>query len=269
MLFGPLLATITVVVGRALPTLPHGLFWDVNGEPIVTHRLVLCGVDTGIWLVHDVDELSLLDKEHETMAASNEWYIILYGRHSGDPTVPGLVVEDDLTQISVKSQQIIPDFNLKGAIKRLRTGNRTERLRILKAIHERFWHAPPDDMINFLKSVAVPIDVLRLVPEVVRSCSICSKFSRRAHSPLLRIELSGHFNFLVEIDLFYLWNLIWLIILDSATRYKVICLVKDKSGKEIMKALIRHWFRYFGPMKVCISDQEGCITSDSVGTNFE
>ena len=36
-----------------------------------------------------------------------------------------------------------------------------------------------------------------------------------------------------------------------------------------MKALIRHWFCYFGPMKVCISDQEGCITSDSVGANFE
>ena len=81
----------------------------------------------------------------------------MWGRKPGDLTVPGVVVPDDLHEITTrKPEHFKPKFDIKGRIKKLREGNHETRVQLLKAIHERFWHAPPGDMINMLKQVSVP-----------------------------------------------------------------------------------------------------------------
>ena len=85
----------------------------------------------------------------------------------------------------------------------------------------------------------------------------------------MRIELTGHFNFQLEIEIFFLWDQTWLLIMDCATRFKMCALIKDRSAEAIMKGLHRRWITIFGPPAVCVSDQEAAICSDSVATNFE
>ena len=120
-----------------------------------------------------------------------------------------------------------------------------------------------------LKQVSVPLDVLKMIPDIVRACPKCAKWTRGAKRPTLRIELVGHFNFQVEIDLFFLFDSVWLLIMDSATRYKACALIPDKTASAILRGLFRRWISIFGPMAVCVSDQEGAICSDAVATNFE
>ena len=111
--------------------------------------------------------------------------------------------------------------------------------------------------------------MLKLVSEVVRTCPKCSKWHRPLNRPTLRIELVGHFNFQIEIDLFYLWDLVFLLMMDSPTRYKACALLPDRTAEAIMKGMHRRWISIFGPPSVCISDQEASISGDDVGVNFE
>ena len=64
------------------------------------------------------------------------------------------------------------------------------------------------------------------------------------------------------IDLFYLFGMQFLMMMDEAVRYKVVCLCTTKDAKTLAKVMLLNWFRYFGPPKVLRSDQEGGIRSE-------
>ena len=108
-----------------------------------------------------------------------------------------------------------------------------------------------------------------MLPDVVDACPDCNKFKAIAHRPKAGAELAGWFNDFVVVDLFYLWDKIWLMAIDEATRYKIAAFLKDKYGRTIMRALLRDWIRYFGPMKHLVSDQEGGIAAEDFGLTVE
>ena len=66
------------------------------------------------------------------------------------------------------------------------------------------------------------------------------------------------------VDLFFIFDLTFIMMIDEAIRYKVAALLPDRSASTIMSTLLLHWFRYFGPPKRLKSDQEGGITADEV-----
>ena len=87
-------------------------------------------------------------------------------------------------------------------------------------------------------------------------------YTRPKHRPTVGAELAGWFNENVYIDLFFLWQKNWLIIIDEATRYKIVGQLESKRGNTTLTAILKHWLRYFGPMRVLTTDQEGGIKTD-------
>ena len=115
----------------------------------------------------------------------------------------------------------------------------------------------------------VPEAVFELIPAVIAACIHCRKFKLPGHRPKAGAELAGWFNDNVLIDLFFLWDLIRLMIVDEATRYKVIEKLPNRTAYAIFAALLRGWIRYFGPMKNLVSDQEGGVTAEETAIACE
>ena len=192
--------------------------------------------------------------------------IILYGALTVD------AVLDDAGAVphSQREESVVkPNFDMKDVVMRLNNANDAVRYALLKGIHDRFWHATAKDMSAMLHRAGVVQDALKLIPDVVRECEVCRKYSRAPPKPRIRAELAGFFNDIVYVDLFFVWGKIFMLIIDEATRYKVSSLLRDKTGHSILRCMLMDWMRYFGPMRTLVSDQEGGLRSDESGARLE
>ena len=142
--------------------------------------------------------------------------------------------------------------------------------RLILGLHERLWHAPAQDVRNILKRCGMPPAVIQLAAEAVSSCRICRKFARAGRRPQYKgADLAQHFNETVQIDLFKFDNEWYLLTIDEATRYKIATKTEGRDLDSILDAMMRSWIRYFGPMKVLISDQETSLMTVGAGTELQ
>ena len=141
--------------------------------------------------------------------------------------------------------------------------------RLLLGLHERFWHAGAGDMQSMLSRAGLPADAIRLVPEVVASCSVCRRFAKLHSKPKVRVDQPSTFNEEVQVDYFRLWDTWFMIIVDVATRYKTIVKVSGRDLPTALQTLLQHWLRYFGPMRTLVSDQETCLMSHEAAAEME
>ena len=141
--------------------------------------------------------------------------------------------------------------------------------RLLVGLHEWFWHAGSGDMHNLLSRSGMPASVLKLIPEIVARCSICSKFRPVASRPKVRVSHPTTFNEEVQLDYFKLWDTWFLLIIDVATRYKTAVMVAGRDLSSGLRAVLQHWLRYFGPMKIMVSDQESCWMGHEAAAELE
>jgi len=162
-----------------------------------------------------------------------------------------------------------PNFDFTKIGQQLQEADETTSFKLLKGIHERFWHATKQEMERFLNRLQVPQRVIEQVKEVIAACADCDKYKLPPSRPRFGAELAGWFNDRVMIDLFFLFKRIWLILVDEATRYKVAEYLKNREGTTIMRAILHGWLRYFGPMKQLVSDQEGGVRSDETAITCE
>ena len=79
--------------------------------------------------------------------------------------------------------------------------------------------------------------------------------------PKVGAELAGHFGDCLVVDLFFLWGTTFLLMIDEAVRFKVSSVLTSKDANAIAKAMLKDWFRYFGPPRTVRSDQAGGITA--------
>ena len=105
-----------------------------------------------------------------------------------------------------------------------------------------------------------------MVEVVVRSCPECAAYARKLTKPLIRIRMAEHFNYRVQTDLFFLWNLTFVILVDECIRYCICEELPDRTASAWIKDAFHSWIKYFGPMYILASDQEGALISDLVGT---
>ena len=77
------------------------------------------------------------------------------------------------------------------------------------------------------------------------------------------------FNEEVQVDYFQLWDQWFMIVIDVATRYKVVTKVSGRDLPTAMKTLLHSWFRFFGPMKRLVSDQESSLMSHEAAVELE
>ena len=138
-------------------------------------------------------------------------------------------------------------------------------IRLLKGLHERLWHELYPGMERFLKRLGVPDRCLTLCRKVIEDCPHCHAYKPVPRRPKFGAELAGHFGDCLVVDFFFIWGHSFLIMVDEATRFKVSALLPTKDAKTLMKTMLAHWFRYFGPPRTLRSDQEGGIRADDFG----
>ena len=106
-------------------------------------------------------------------------------------------------------------------------------------IHEKCWHATTDDLKNLFQKAGLGLSVINLVAEVVRSCPVCCSFARSVSVPMRRTDVANTFNDILQVDIFFLWDKAWILIVDEATRYKVCGEIQDRSVIETLASLMR------------------------------
>ena len=230
-------------------------------------RLAFVAKDIQTWASLELDNLadmSPFDHVKDVNPSIIEWLLVLQGT---TPLPTSTAVQQILPRL--KLQVIRPDFDFSKLARRLHEGDDQERAGLLRGVHERFWHATKTQMHRMLGVLQVPDRVHTLIDEVVESCASCGKFVLPPTRPRVGAELAGWFNDRLFIDLFFLWDMTFLLAICAATRYKIAIQLNSKSGPEILRALLHHWIKYFGPPKMLISDQEGGLTSDLTSTTCE
>ena len=70
------------------------------------------------------------------------------------------------------------------------------------------------------------------------------------------------FGHIVQCDLLFLWECIFILLIDECTRYKFVGRIMSKSFEHIQDSLLNGWFRCFGPPRVFLSDQESAIAGE-------
>ncbi|CAE7229802.1 RE1, partial [Symbiodinium sp. CCMP2456] len=141
--------------------------------------------------------------------------------------------------------------------------------RLLLGLHERFWHSGAGDLQTMLTRAGMPADVTKLVPETIAACAVCRRFSKLKSRPKVRANHPSCFNEEVQVDWFRLWDNWFMMVIDVATRYKTIIRVPGRDLQSALQALLQGWFRYFGPMKKLVSDQESCLMSHEAAAELE
>ena len=86
---------------------------------------------------------------------------------------------------------------------------------------------------------------------MVRTCDECNALKPIPRRPRFGAELAGHFSDVVVIDLF---QRMYLIMIDEATRYKISTAFMAKDAISLGKAILHSWIRYFGSPKMLHSD---------------
>ena len=66
-----------------------------------------------------------------------------------------------------------------------------------------------------------------------------------------------------------MWDKIWLLLIDEHIRFKQVSWMNDKTAQSYLHAFVETWARIFGPPVYFVSDQEGALTSDMVGTAMD
>ena len=78
------------------------------------------------------------------------------------------------------------------------------RIRLLKGLHEKFWHELHAGMERFLSRLGVPDRCYELIDIVIKNCEHCNAFSPVPRKPQFGAQLAGHFGDVLIVDLFYL-----------------------------------------------------------------
>ena len=134
--------------------------------------------------------------------------------------------------------------------------------KMILGLHIKFWHTSRDDMIKFLRRGGYSNVVLELVNKVVPwMCKDCMKWRRQQTRPLHGITMSPHFNYRVQTDLWFIWDMTFVVFVDECIRYALTAQLHRKTADEWMTTAFDLWIKYFGPMWFLVSDQEGAVTS--------
>ena len=85
----------------------------------------------------------------------------------------------------------------------------------------------------------------------------------------MKAAISQHFNDRVQTDLFFLFDKIYVILIDECIRWKTGDEIPSKQPHDLLKALVYLWIRIWGPMQTLMSDQEGGLVSNEATAFFD
>jgi hypothetical protein len=150
-----------------------------------------------------------------------------------------------------------------GMLQILQSGAKEEKLNLLLTLHKQLHHASAEQLAKILKRAGCPLNVLPLIKEAIKPCSVCLPWDRVKAKPVLKLPQSFRFNEVVWIDLVYFSNIIIQVAVDEATRFTTLSIVDYKDEHTLATAFRRAWVSLFGPPKTLKSDSESSYASDS------
>eukprot|EP00959_Pyramimonas_sp_CCMP1952_P263366 5507420-Pyramimonas_sp.AAC.1 len=98
-----------------------------------------------------------------------------------------------------------------------------------------------------IRALGLPAPIRELCKGLAEHCETCLHRQRAMNKPSIKMTIAVRFNERAQADL-----------------YRIACWVATKQGKDILRATLSHWIRYFGPMDNLAMDQEGGMTTDNV-----
>ena len=114
-------------------------------------------------------------------------------------------------------------------------------------------------MVNLLRQSGQPEHVLKLVPEIVETCTICREWSKPLPVSIPSAVVASEFNQQVEIDLMFYKKHIVCHMVDRCTRWHASIEVDGKLMENLIPAIDKIWVGLHGPPKELIVDGETAI----------
>ena len=269
-------------------------------------RLIIKG-STSKWTIGRIEDLREMSASqwHEPIDLEEDWLVAVFGDDSEEKKkgttssssstalVPVADAEDaegdqpegelsqvdppehegeEQGQVAVQPGSLKPVYDFRRIfhkLPRLAASDPTQAKRLILGLHERLWHSPVADVRNILIRCGQPHDVWKLTGDAIATCTICRKYSRAGRHPQYKTHLASNFNELVQCDVFQFQDNLFILVIDEATRYKVATSCNGRYLVDILSALMRGWIRYFGPMRILVTDQESSLMTVEAGEEFQ
>ena len=148
-------------------------------------------------------------------------------------------------------------FDLGTSLQLLRSVRAGVVRRTLRKLHIRWYHAPAKRMGTLLTAAGVNPEVIKLLPDIVSTCSICRAWSRPGSKSIASSRLPERFNQEVEMDLLFIGTHVVLHMIDRCIRWSVAVKIPDRSTQSLLNGIRDGWINQYGSPNEPISDQEG------------
>ena len=148
-------------------------------------------------------------------------------------------------------------FDLGTSLQLLRSVRAGVIRRTLRKLHIRWYHAPAKCMGTLLSAAGVNPEVIKLLPDIVSTCSICRAWSKPGPKSITSTRLPERFNQEVETDLVFVGTYVILHTIDRCTRWSVAIAIPDRSTQSLLNGIRDGWTNKYGSPNELISDQEG------------
>ena len=133
-----------------------------------------------------------------------------------------------------------------------------EKFQIASKLHTQFSHPSQDKLQKFLKQAGVnDYQFLSILESISFDCQICAKYKRSNPRPVVGFSLAKEFNDTVAIDLKPYKGVLFLHLIDLATRYNNAVVIHSKGNEVIVKNIMLHWIAIFGASVRFLSDNAG------------
>ena len=170
------------------------------------------------------------------------------------PSTPGLP--------SLEEVESVPDRDItfevdEGTVPRWVQG-------VLRRLHVNLGHPTNAMLVRQLAQVGASQQAL--IGAKGLRCTVCKQMRSIKPAPPSRMSAGRSFNEQVVIDLIYIYDIAGethtiLSTVDDASHYHALQRLENRSAENVISALIKGWFRFFGPPENILLDAEGAMKS--------
>ncbi len=253
----PIILSMAIVLKK--PSKLPSRFAECDQDLFKWRRLLVC--QDKQWRISNWHITSKLEKRWQEPEFGNkaDWAIVLVARER-------TVDEMDWLDAAPEDQSVHKDpLNLPAFLDVLIEGSEPEKLKMILKMHKRNYHKSAAEMRKLLQRAGVPLRVLSLVKDAIKLCKECRDFAGRGTMPAVSMNLPGCFNQHVYADILFFLDWMWLIVVDSCTRWVRLWYINTKEFDNLEKAFRRCWLGLYGPPHKLSIDAERALATERFG----
>lgn len=133
----------------------------------------------------------------------------------------------------------------------------------VQKLHRQFAHPAPERLKKLVRDSGVrDKKIMDMIDEVSTKCDVCRRFRKPPLRPSVAFPTAEAFNDVVAMDLKVMGSVYILHMIDHATRYSSACVISNKRKETIVRGVMEHWIKIFGPPKHFLTDNGGEFVND-------